>query len=83
MTKILYIALKYDYGDPKRGFGFEHYNFYDSLVNMGNEVVYFPFDEAMINYGKEKMNELLLETARKENPDLCFFFLLSLFCLFD
>ncbi|OGZ27139.1 MAG: hypothetical protein A2365_00520 [Candidatus Nealsonbacteria bacterium RIFOXYB1_FULL_40_15] len=75
MTKILYIALKYDYGDPKRGFGFEHYNFYDSLVNMGNEVVYFPFDEAMINYGKEKMNELLLETARKENPDLCFFFL--------
>ena len=44
--KILYIAMKYDYGDPQRGFSFEHYNFYDSLIKMNNgsnEIVYFSF----------------------------------------
>ena len=27
--KILYVAMKYDYGNPKRGYSFEHYNFFD------------------------------------------------------
>ncbi|MFH1308705.1 MAG: glycosyltransferase [Patescibacteria group bacterium] len=76
--KILYIAMKYDYGNPKSGYGFEHYNFYDSLVKMENhknQVTYFPFDEIMIKYGKNEMNKMLLKVAQKENPDLCFFFL--------
>jgi len=76
--KILYVALKYDYGNPKRGFSFEHYNFYDSLVKMEQEkhqIVYFPFDEIMIQKGKMKMNKELLKTTRREKPDLCFFFL--------
>ena len=76
--KILYVALKYDYGDPKRGFSFEHYNFYDSLVKMEQEkhqIVYFPFDEIMTKKGKKEMNKELLKTVRREKPDLCFFFL--------
>jgi len=76
--KIFYVATKYDYGDPARGHSFEHYNFYDSLVKMnggGNEVVYFPFDEIILKYGKEKMNKKLLETVVAEKPDLCFFIL--------
>ena len=76
--KILYIAMKYDYGDPKRGFSFEHYNFYDSLVEMNsraNQVIYFPFDEVMSKVGRDKMNDQLLETTRREKPDLCFFIL--------
>ena len=78
--KILYIASKYDYGKPERGYGFEHYNFYDSLVKMDNkkhEIFYFPFDEIMINHGKKEMNRLLIETALKEKPDFCFFFLFT------
>ncbi|XOB40747.1 MAG: glycosyltransferase [Candidatus Nealsonbacteria bacterium] len=76
--KILYIALKYDYGKPERGFSFEHYNFYDSLTKMDNgrnQVVYFPFDEIIQKAGREKMNQQLLETVYQEKPDLCFFFL--------
>lgn len=76
--KILYVAMKYDYGDPQRGFSFEHYNFYDSLVEMNNgenNVVYFPFDEMLRKIGRDKMNKRLLETAYEEKPDFCFFFL--------
>jgi len=79
MLKILYAAIKYDYGDPERGFGFEHYNFYDSLKKMNNGanvIVYFPFDEIALKLGRDRMNQLLLETALREKPDLCFF------CLF-
>lgn len=77
---ILYIALKYDYGRKERGYSFEHYNFYDSLVKMddGKHVVtYFPFDEIMDDIGKEKMNDKLLKKVLDIKPDLCFFFLFT------
>jgi len=75
--KILYIAFKYEYGNPDRGFSFEHYNFYDTLIKMnegGNEVIYFPIDEITQKVGKKEMNKKLIEAAFKEKPDLCFFF---------
>ncbi len=78
--KILYIALKYDYGDPKRGYSFEHYNFYDSLVKLDNgrhKVVHFPFDEIMNEIGRDEMNKKLHEVVYKERPDLCFFLLFT------
>ncbi|MBM3886595.1 glycosyltransferase [Candidatus Dependentiae bacterium] len=78
--KILYIGMKYDYGDSKRGFSFEHYNFYESLVAMDggrHEIVYFPFDEVMCEVGQEAMNKQLIETSLREKPDLCFFFLFT------
>jgi spore maturation protein CgeB len=70
--------MKYNYGDPQRGFSFEHYNFYHSLVEMNNRqhtVIYFPFDEIMLEVGRDKMNQKLLQTVETEKPDLCFFFL--------
>lgn len=78
--KILYVAMKYDYGDSTRGYGFEHYNFYDSLTKMDNEanqVIYFPFDELIQKFGKKEMNKKLIETAKEIRPDLCFFFLFT------
>ena len=63
---------KYDYGIPEQGFSLEHYNFYDTLIKK-HEVIYFPFDEIMMNVGEDKMNEQMIETACKEKPDLCFF----------
>jgi len=74
--KILYISRKYDYGDPKRGFNFNHYNFYDSLVKINNrehQVIYFPFDEIMLEKDQEAMNKMLVERVAQEKPDLCFF----------
>lgn len=74
--KILYVASKYDYGNPKRGIGPEHYNFYDTLVKMDegkNTVIYFPLDEIMINEGREEMNKKLIGITQKEKPDILFF----------
>lgn len=78
--KILYIALKYDYGKKARGLGFEHYNFYDTLCRMQgarHQIVYFPIDEVMDELGQEAMNAKLLSVAKQEQPDLCFFFLFT------
>ena len=33
--RILYVAMKYDFGKPAQGFSFEHCNFYDSLRHLG------------------------------------------------
>lgn len=78
--KILYVATKYEYGDPSLGFSFEHYNFYDTLAKMncqGNKIIYFPIDEMLKKYGLEEMNKKLLKSALEEKPDFCFFCLLS------
>lgn len=75
VMKILYVAPKYDYGKPERGLSFEHYNFFDSLFNMGNDIIYFDYISILKKRGKELMNALLLDVVEKENPDLMFVFL--------
>lgn len=74
--RILYAAMKYDYGDPSRGLSFEHTNFYETLINMGYEIIYFDFMTIYKERGKEQMNRALLDTVKNEKPDLVFF------CLF-
>lgn len=77
--KILYIGLKNDYGRPDRGYSFEHNNFYETLNNMESidQLIYFPFDEVLREFGRDRMNEMLLEKAEEAKPDLCFFFLFT------
>ena len=41
--KILYAAMKYDYGERERGLSFEHCTFFESLRGLGYEIVYFDF----------------------------------------
>ncbi len=72
--KILYVGMKYDYGDPTRGSSFEHNNFYGTLSQMTeHEVVYFPFDEVMREQGRDGMNVALLRAVQAERPELVFF----------
>lgn len=75
--KILYIDKKYNYEDmPEGGFSPTYGHFYRTLEKMGegrNEVIHFPFVEITKKEGKEKMNERLLETVYKKEPDLVFF----------
>ena len=77
--KILYCAMKYDYGAPARGgYSLEHYNFYESLrryQNHRHEIFYFPFDEIMREVGQDEMNRRLLAAVRDHKPDFCFFVL--------
>lgn len=70
--RILYVAMKYDYGDKSRGLSFEHATFYDSLVNMGHELIYFDFMTIFQEQGFEEMNHLLWETVVRERPELLF-----------
>jgi len=49
---ILYCGMKYDYGRPAQGYSFEHYNFYDALVNMGHDVLYFDFMTLLQSTGR-------------------------------
>jgi spore maturation protein CgeB len=76
--RILYCALKYDYGIPSQGFSYEHENFYSSLLRMPNtEVVYFPLDEVLRKVGRRALNLRFLENVEHVKPDLCFFALFT------
>ena len=55
MSRILHVALKYDYGLRERGLSFEHNNFYHALVNMGHDVLYFDIGEFHKKYGFESL----------------------------
>lgn len=66
---ILYVALKYDYGKPKQGCSFEHYNFYNTLLHMGHDILYFDFMTLMQKYGRGWINRRLLEIVKTEKPD--------------
>lgn len=70
--RILYVATKYDYGDPARGFSFEHETFLPSLLRMGNDILYFDFVTLLSKLGRPAMNRRLWEVVRAERPDLLF-----------
>ena len=74
---ILYAGMKYEYGIPERGFSFEHYNFYDTLVRMGHTVIYFDFMSLHKQFGSTVMSQLLLEKINEIKPDLLFTFLFT------
>lgn len=77
IMRILYVAMKYDYGRPSQGLSFEHCNFYHALLHMGHDMIYFDFMTLMQKHGQAWMNHRLLEVARKEKPDVMFSVLFS------
>ncbi|WP_414566578.1 MULTISPECIES: glycosyltransferase family protein [unclassified Anabaena] len=75
--KILYVGMKYDEGKPEQGYSFEHYNFYESLIKTGHEIIYFDFMSLLHQYGHLSMNSRLMEIVKVEKPDLMFTFLFT------
>jgi len=76
--RVLYVGLKYDYGDPSRGFSYEHVHFFDTLRRMDRvQVAFFPYDEVMRREGREGMNRSLLRAVDEQRPDICFFVLFT------
>lgn len=73
--RILFAGLKYDYGIPERGYSFEYYNLYDSLVGMGHETELFDFYTHYRQVGSEQMTAMLRRRVEEWSPDLVFFFL--------
>ncbi len=75
--KIIYTGIQYSFYKKAAGLSFEHNNFYLSLKDLpGIEVKYFPFDR-ILEVGKKKFNEELLEAVKTWQPDLLFVFMLT------
>ena len=70
--KILYVAQRYDYGNPSNGLSFEHFNFYESLSAMGHDVTYFDYPSVIEELGRSKANRQLEATVRREQPEVLF-----------
>ncbi|MBI5471066.1 MAG: glycosyltransferase [Ignavibacteriae bacterium] len=76
LRKILYVAMRYDYGRKEQGTSFEFNNFYRTLGRLVPQVVEFDSMTLMQEHGREAMNRMLVDAAEREQPDLIFF------CLF-
>jgi spore maturation protein CgeB len=73
--KIIYSGVKNDLYDTKRGVSFEFVNFYLTLGNMKNTtVIEYPFDK-ILDVGKKKFNQELIDVVLQEKPDLFFAFM--------
>ena len=76
--RVLYIGMKYDYGDPKRGLCHEYINFLGTLQRMENiDVDFFFYDEVLVQQGMVAMNEQLIAAVKDISPDICFFVLFT------
>jgi len=66
--KILVVCMLHTYGDPKREYSFEYFNFYQVLKAMGHEVELFDYMGEIQAHGKAEMNRRLLERALNWQP---------------
>jgi spore maturation protein CgeB len=60
--------MLHTYGDPKREYSFEYFNFYQVLKAIGHEVELFDFMGEIQAHGKAEMNRRLLERVRNWQP---------------
>ena len=74
--RILYVAMRWDYGDHRRGPSFEQMNFASALEGMGHDVIPFDFIEERQSHGRRRMNKRLVAAANEHQADVAFF------CLF-
>ena len=75
-SKILYLAVKYDYGDKKSGLSFEEYNYYHALKNINNlEVFRLDIYSIYLKYGKSFTNKIIKEVCVIEGINKIIFFL--------
>ncbi|MEM9346351.1 MAG: glycosyltransferase [Planctomycetota bacterium] len=70
--RILYLAQRYDFGNPSNGLSFEHFNFYESLVAMGHGVTYFDYPTEIETLGRAQANRKLESIVLSEQPDILF-----------
>ncbi len=70
--KILCVFGKYQYGNPSRGLSTEYFSFTPAFKALGHDVIFFDsWDKSLYNDFKE-LNQKLIDTVLKENPDVIF-----------
>lgn len=65
--------MLHTYGDPRREYSYEYFNFYLVLKQMGHEVELFDFMGELRDSGKAGMNKKLLELVNKWRPEVTIF----------
>lgn len=65
--------MLHTYGDPKREYSYEYFNFYQSLKQMGHEVELFDYMGELQTLGKADMNQKLLARVQEWRPTLTLF----------
>lgn len=75
--KILVVCMRHTYGDPKREYSFEYFNFFQVLEAMGYQVELFDYMLETQAHGKAGMNHRLLERVREWQPDTAVFSLFT------
>lgn len=70
--KILFCAMRYDYGNPKRGYSYEYYNYLPTFKKLGHQAITFDYMSIYQKLGRDKMNDLLFKTVKDLKPDLLF-----------
>ena len=71
--KVLFVSMKYDYGDKSRGLSGDYYYFEEPLKHIVDTVLTFDYMTVFQEQGKECMNKQLLNMIRMEVPDLVLF----------
>lgn len=65
--------MLHSYGDPKREYSFEYFNFYQVLKEMGHEVELFDYAAEIQALGKKAMNQKLLARVQEWQPTVAMF----------
>ena len=70
--KILCVFGKHNYGDPRRGEGYEYSNFLPALKALGHEVHFFESWNRDCHSSFSALNRALLDRVQDLRPDLLF-----------
>ena len=70
--KVLCVFGKYNYGDPKRGLGYEYVNFIPALLHLGHEVLFLDSWDRTSFQDFTELNSALLRIFEQEHPDVVF-----------
>ena len=71
--KILLVCMLHSYGDPKREYSYEYFNFYLTLQQMGHDVELFDYAAEIEALGKIAMNQKLFERVKEWQPETTIF----------
>ena len=74
--KVLYLAVKYDYGNPIRGLSYEEHNFFNTLKNMPNvTLIRVDIYTLYYRYGARIASEVIREVCIQNGIDTLFYLL--------
>ncbi len=73
--RLLYVAPKFDYGNPARGYSYEENHFLPALTSLGFQVIRLDSLSVVGAFGRRVASQLLTELAFRFSPQVAFFVL--------